>query len=163
MLETSAAGRAAPWVVLAVAVVAIAADNATALPHVFGGGMDRFMHAYIAFAATLWAAVFLWSRVLTGKGMHPLLVAAIVACFGLALGTVWEIGEWGYNQIVHGKTMNHQTDTILDLAMDLVGAGTAGWRASGNCGRGRGRVCRRDDAPWLRGVAITPPARARST
>lgn len=125
MLETSAAGRAAVWGVIVTDAALIAADNLTAFPHVFGGA-DRVMHAYTAFAVTLWTAVFLWRTILTGIREHPLLVAAIVAGFGLALGAAWEIAEWGFHEVVLGRAIAHQTDTILDLTMDLVGAGVAG-------------------------------------
>lgn len=88
---------------------------------------DRLVHGYTLFALTLPLALWLYGLVLTGARTHGLLFVLIVACLGLALGALWEIAEWGLDQLVSGNIIRGKFDTILDMMMDTLGALLAGW------------------------------------
>ncbi len=91
------------------------------------GWYDEALHLYTTFAFTLVLALFAYGAVLTGARAHRLLLVLAVACIGLALGTLWELAEWAYDQIVHPNVIKAKTDTIVDLIMDTVGALAAGY------------------------------------
>ena len=86
---------------------------------------DEALHAYTLFALTFGLALYLEGRVLGGRDRHPLLLAVAITGLGLALGTVWEFIEWGYDQLVSANAIKGKTDTILDLWMDTAGAAAA--------------------------------------
>lgn len=87
---------------------------------------DEVLHAYTMFAITLFLALVLYNVVLTGVQHHPLALVLVIAGIGLALGTLWEIGEWGYDQLVQPNIILGKTDTIYDLILDTGGALLAG-------------------------------------
>ena len=88
---------------------------------------DRVLHAVTILALTYWSAVFVLRRVLTGVGGRSLLLAAVIACVGVAVGAWWEVAEWGLNQVVPGDIIKGKYDTIIDLVMDTLGAALGAW------------------------------------
>lgn len=90
---------------------------------------DRLVHGYTFFALTLSLALWLYGVVLTGVRTHGVLFVLIVACLGVGLGALWEIAEWGLDQVVSGNIIRGKFDTILDLIMDTLGSLLAGWVA----------------------------------
>ena len=87
---------------------------------------DEVVHGYNFFALTLVVAVYAYGTVLTGAEEHKLLLVLAVGGLGLALGALWEIAEWTYDQFVRPNAILPKTDTILDLIVDTIGALAAG-------------------------------------
>ena len=81
---------------------------------------DRILHAATLFAMTFWAAVFLCSKVLTPTRDHWLIRIAVIASLGIAVGALWEVAEWGFDQIMPANVIKGKHDTILDLIMDTA-------------------------------------------
>ena len=81
---------------------------------------DEIVHAFTTFAgmtALIWMATR-DGRLLDGASALSVVASALLA--GLILGLVWEGFEWVIGII------GDQRDTLVDLAMDSLGAGTAG-------------------------------------
>jgi hypothetical protein len=53
-------------------------------------------------------------------------VAHAFTTFAVALGTLWEVGEWLYERAVPGEQILGKADTMSDLVWDGVGAMLAG-------------------------------------
>lgn len=89
---------------------------------------DEVVHGYnfFALALTLVVAVYVYGTVLTGADGHGLLLVLAVVGLGLALGALWEIAEWTYDQFVRPNVILPKTDTIVDLMVDAAGALAAG-------------------------------------
>lgn len=87
---------------------------------------DEVVHGYSFFALTLVVAVYAYGVVLTGADRYEFLLILTIAGLGLALGALWEIAEWTYDQFVRPNAILAKTDTILDLMVDTAGALVAG-------------------------------------
>ena len=87
---------------------------------------DEILHAFTTFALTLPIALLLYQVILIGANSRPILFILTVACLGLAIGAVWEIAEWAYDQIVPGNVILGKNDTIIDLMVDTIGSIIAG-------------------------------------
>ena len=69
------------------------------------------------------AAAALYNRALKGVEQHPFLLVLVVACLGLALGTVWEIVEWVASQVWRDPNLREgRLDVITDLLVDGIGS-----------------------------------------
>jgi hypothetical protein len=44
----------------------------------------------------------------------------------VAIGTLWEIAEWSYDEVIAGNVIKGKTDTMIDLIVDAIGAVMAG-------------------------------------
>ena len=86
---------------------------------------DEALHLYTSFALTLALALRLYSRGLASVRDATLVLALTVASVGIAVGTLWEVGEWGYDQFVPTDVILGKTDTIVDLMLDTAGAAAA--------------------------------------
>ncbi len=95
------------------------------------------VHAYTIFAITLVLGLFLYGAALIRAGDHTLLLVLVIASVGLAIGALWEVAEWAYDQVVSGNAIRGKTDTIIDLVMDTIGALAAGGLAVRMVGRKR--------------------------
>ena len=87
---------------------------------------DEVVHGYNFFALALVVAVYAYGPVLTGANRHGFLLVLAIGGLGLALGALWEIAEWAYDQLVRPNAILPKTDTIIDLIVDTVGALAAG-------------------------------------
>lgn len=87
---------------------------------------DEVLHTFTAFTLTLLLAVFLYGAVLQGARTRPILFVLTVAGLGLAVGALWEIAEWTYDQLVAGNAILGKRDTIIDMGVDAIGAVIAG-------------------------------------
>ena len=87
---------------------------------------DEILHAFTTFALTLPIALLLYQVILIGAHSRPILFILTVACLGLAIGAIWEIAEWAYDQIVPGNVILGKNDTIIDLMVDTIGSIIAG-------------------------------------
>lgn len=88
---------------------------------------DEAVHLYTLFALTLLLGTVGRRSLLTGARDHRLLAILAVASFGVAIGALWEIAEWGYDRFTPGNSIKGKRDTIIDMIMDSIGAVIAGW------------------------------------
>lgn len=113
------------WSLLAVGLLASVAGSVWNLySEIFW--YDEVVHGYNFFALTLVVAVYAYGVVLTGDARHEFLLILTIAGLGLALGALWEVAEWTYDQFVRPNAILPKTDTILDLMVDTAGALVAG-------------------------------------
>ena len=111
------------WVLLGIAVAANAAGY---LLNWFGqiAWYDDVVHGYTIFALTLVLALYLYGTVLMGARDHGFLFVLMAASVGLAIGGLWEVAEWAYDQwFAQNNAIQGKRDTILDLVWDTIGAG----------------------------------------
>lgn len=114
------------WILLGVAVAANAAGYFLNWFPQFAW-YDDVVHGYTIFALTLVLALHLYGATLIGASGHGLLFVLTAASVGLAIGGLWEVAEWGYDQwLAQGNAIKGKTDTILDLVWDSLGALAAG-------------------------------------
>ena len=118
--------KATAWVLL---VVAIAANAAGYFLNWFPKipWYDDVVHGYTIFALTLLLALYLYGKSLAGAADHGFLFVLTAASIGLAIGGLWEVAEWAYDQwFARGNVIHGKRDTILDLVWDSIGALVAG-------------------------------------
>ncbi len=87
---------------------------------------DRVLYACTILALTLWLALFVCGRALDGARGHRLVLLFLIASVGVALGALWEVAEWGFDQIAAGDVIKGKHDTIIDIVMDTAGSVLAG-------------------------------------
>ncbi len=124
-MQTSAVNRAIVWGLLAVAAVANIAGYALDLYRRLWW-FDEVLHGATIAAITLALGLALYGKVLLGARDSPLLLVAVIVAIGLAIGALWEVAEWGFDQAVSGDVIKGKRDTMLDLVMDGLGALAAG-------------------------------------
>lgn len=119
-MATMRANRVIAWGLFAVAVLA---DIAGFIFGLYGKiwWFDEVLHAYFFFTFALVLALYAHGTVLTGVREHGLLLVLTVAALGLAGGTLWEIGEWAYDQVVRPNVIVPKTDTIRSMIVDMIG------------------------------------------
>lgn len=114
--------RKAAWLLL---LLAGAANAAGYLLHLWTSPawFDEAVHGYTIFALTLLLGLHLHGRVYTGARTHPALLTLAVASLGVAVGALWEIAEWAYDQwLAPGNAILGKWDTVTDLGYDTLGA-----------------------------------------
>jgi hypothetical protein len=91
---------------------------------------DKFMHVVLTglLAAVLYVIGADLRAVPAPHAERRVVVAVLALCAGLAVGAVWEMGEWLGHNFVDSKIFVGYDDTIGDLAADgsgglLVGLG----------------------------------------
>ncbi len=118
--------RTIAWGLLALGLLASAASS---LFDLYGKiwWFDEVLHLELILALTLLIGLYGYGVVLTGARDHGLLLVLTIAGVGLALGVVWEVWEWVYDQFVRPNAILGKTDTIVDLIMGAIGAVAAGY------------------------------------
>ena len=124
-MHISSRNRAIVWGSLAFAVLVNIAGYLWDLYERFGW-FDEVLHTFTTFALTLPLVLLLYDVVLKGAQTRPVLFVLTVASLGVAIGVLWEIVEWGYDQMVPRNAILGKLDTIIDLAMDFIGGVLAG-------------------------------------
>lgn len=124
-MHTSSRNRAIVWGIVVVAILVNIAGYALNLYDRFRW-FDEVIHTYTSFALTLLLALLLYGDVLAGVRRSPFLLILTVTSLGIAVGALWEIAEWGYDQMVPENAILGKNDTIIDLILDCVGALAAG-------------------------------------
>ncbi|HEV2146230.1 MAG TPA: hypothetical protein VGR37_02315 [Longimicrobiaceae bacterium] len=122
----TAGEKTTAWILLG---VAIAANAAGYFLNWFGQipWYDDVVHGYTIFALTLVLALYMYGASLTGAADHGFLLVLTVASVGLAVGALWEVAEWAYDQwFARSNAILGKRDTILDLVWDSIGALVAG-------------------------------------
>jgi hypothetical protein len=125
IMEATSVGRVIAWTLLVALGAANIAGYAFDLYRQFWS-FDRVLHACTILAVTLWLALFVFSKALNKEHGHGVLVVLLVASVGIALGALWEVAEWGFDQIAPGDVIKGKYDTLLDIVMDTAGAVLAG-------------------------------------
>jgi VanZ family protein len=124
-MEASTTGRMMAWVLLVLMAVINVAGYAFDLYRQFWW-FDRVLHATTILAVTLWLALFVFGRVFEVDPPRPVLTFLLLASTGIAIGALWEVAEWAYDQAVPGDAIKGKYDSILDIIMDTLGASLAG-------------------------------------
>ena len=124
-MQTSARNRAIVWAIITIAILANIAGYLWDLYNQVWW-FDDVLHAYSTFALTLPIALLLSGVVLCSAQTRRVLFVLVVASLGITLGVVWELAEWGYDQMVPENAILGKRDTIIDLIMDAIGAVAAG-------------------------------------
>jgi hypothetical protein len=124
-MEATSAGRVITWALLVALGAANIAGYAFDLYRQFWW-FDRILHGCTILAVTLWLTLFVFGRALDKEHGHSVLVVLLVASVGIALGALWEVAEWGFDQIAPGDVIKGKHDTLLDILMDTAGAVLAG-------------------------------------
>jgi len=83
---------------------------------------DKVTHGFTLFALTLPLAFLAYGRSLAGLRQHRIELVLVIASFGIAIGTLWEVAEWAYDLVAPGDAIKGKTDTIVDLIADTGGA-----------------------------------------
>ena len=120
-MHTSSQNRAIVWGCFAIALLVNMAGYIWNL-YTQIQWFDEVLHAFTSFALTLPLALLLCGAVLNGADSRPILFVLTVAGLGLAVGTLWEIAEWAYDQVVPRNAILGKTDTMIDLIADLIGS-----------------------------------------
>jgi uncharacterized membrane protein YjdF len=89
------------------------------------GPYDEITHAFTTFAITLALSFLVYQSMFRVFQQHTWLYLLTVTSFGIALGTLWEIVEWGAGFVLGRTVIGSLNDTIVDLIMDTLGAGLA--------------------------------------
>lgn len=118
--------RAVAWGLL---VVGLLASGASSLFELYSliWWFDEFLHLELLLALTLLVGLYGYGVVFTGLREHGLLLVLTIAGAGLALGALWEIWEWAYDQFVRPNAILGKTDTIIDMIVGAIGAVAAGY------------------------------------
>jgi hypothetical protein len=119
-MHATAAGHMVAWALLAALGAADIAGYTFDLYRLFWW-FDRLLHAGTILALTLWLALFVWALKEGPDG--ALLRFLLIMSAGVALGTVWEVAEWRFGQLVPGDVIKGKNDTLLDIIMDTAAAG----------------------------------------
>ncbi len=109
-------------IVLALVALAVLGDVAIFVFRSLLPWYDGILHGYATFAYTLLFGLFAYGAVFSGAREHRLLLVLAIGSVGLALGALWEIAEWAYDQVVRPNVILGKFDTIVDLIMDTLGA-----------------------------------------
>ena len=125
VMQTTPACRILVWTFIAIGVLATAATLWWKLYQMFWW-FDKFLHFYNPFALTLLFTLLMYRIVLIGAHQHRFLFVLTVASLGLAVGVLWEVAEWVYDQIVQPNVIEGKPDTLIDLILDLWGGLVAG-------------------------------------
>ena len=91
------------------------------------GPYDEVAHGFTTFAITLALGYLVYGRMLAGFHSQRLLFALTIASFGIAIGALWELVEWGADFVVASEVVENINDIMDDLIMDTIGAVLAGW------------------------------------
>ena len=124
-MQTSSRNRTIVWGILGVAILANIAGYVWDLYDRFEW-FDEVLHGFTTFAFTLLLVLLIYDVTLKGAQTRPVLFVLTAASLGIAIGVLWEIAEWVYDQMVPENAILGKVDTIIDLTMDILGSVLAG-------------------------------------
>lgn len=124
-MHVSSRNRTLVWGILGLAILVNVAGFVWDLYDRFDW-FDEVLHAYTTFALTLPVVLLLYDVTLKGAHTYPILFVLTAASLGVSIGVLWEIAEWAYDQMVPANAILGKLDTIIDLAMDILGSIVAG-------------------------------------
>lgn len=91
------------------------------------GPYDEIAHCFTIFAFTLAFGYLLFERMMASFYDHRVLFIVVIASLGIALGALWEVGEWLADFVTPKQIVSGLDDTISDLILDSAGAVVAAW------------------------------------
>lgn len=118
-MRTTRAGTIVAWLLAVVALVANVAGYALNL-YKAAWWFDRVLHAGSLFALTFWLSAIAFARGLRAE--HRVIAFVLFAAAGIASGAVWELIEWGFDQLQPANIIKGKHDSMLDIVMDSIGA-----------------------------------------
>jgi len=124
-MEATHTGRLVAWTLIVALGVANIAGYAFDLYGKFWW-FDRALHAGTTLAGTLGLALFVFAKGINKDRLSPVLIVLLLASVGIALGALWELAEWVFDQIAPGDIIKGKHDTLLDIVMNTAGAVLAG-------------------------------------
>ena len=83
---------------------------------------DDAVHGFTIFALTLPLGLLSSGSRLALRQGHDLEYMLAVISFGIAIGALWEVAEWGFDLVHPRNVIQGKTDTIIDIIMDTSGA-----------------------------------------
>lgn len=113
-------GAFAAWIAIG---IALAANVAGYVFHLWDKPLwyDEVVHGYTMFSITFLLALT-WYRFVAEQPGRDLRIILAIAALGVAIGALWEVWEWGRDQIVERNIILGKYDTIIDLVMDTLGS-----------------------------------------
>lgn len=123
-VEPTFAGRLIVWGIAALAIVANVLGYQARLYDQWWW-FDRVLHGATLFALTLWLGVIFFSTELQPEYARGLRTFLLLLGFGIAIGALWEVAEWGLENYTVANLIKGKNDTILDIIMDSFGAAAA--------------------------------------
>jgi VanZ family protein len=92
------------------------------------------------FALTLWLGLFVFIGVFRPDRAHGLRAFLLLLSIGVAVGAVWEVAEWGADELTSADMIKGKYDTVLDIIMDIAGSVLAALLAITVVARGSGSL-----------------------
>jgi hypothetical protein len=138
-LQPTASGRVAAWSAAGTAIVANVAGYTFALYDRWWW-FDRALHAWTLFALTLWLGLFVFIGVFRPDRARGLRAFLLLLSAGVAVGAVWEVAEWGADELTSADMIKGKYDTVLDIIMDIAGSVLAALLAITVVARGSGSL-----------------------
>ena len=86
------------------------------------GPYDEIAHFYTIFAITLATGYLLYSELMGSFRDHRVLFVITIASLGIAIGALWEVGEWLADFVTPKQIVSGLFDTITDIMLDSAGA-----------------------------------------
>ncbi|MEE2952335.1 MAG: hypothetical protein VYD57_13965 [Pseudomonadota bacterium] len=114
-------GKLIAWALLAIAVILNILGYTNQLYQEWWW-FDRVLHGYTIFAITLWLGTLFFGRALRPDYARSILAVLLIAFLGVAAGAIWEVAEWGLDQVASGNVIKGKYDTVLDVTVDTFGA-----------------------------------------
>lgn len=89
---------------------------------------DKLVHfeSGLILSVAGFVVVYILNKSDRGLELSPLFIAIFAAVFSIALGSLWEIGEFTIDSFTGTTWQDGLTDTMLDLIADSIGAALVG-------------------------------------
>lgn len=114
-------GRALAWTLVAIAILANVVGYASSLYERWWW-FDRVLHAFTIGVITLWLGLFVFLDALKPEQVRSVRGILLLLAVGVAIGGLWEVAEWAFDEFASGDVIKGKHDTILDIVMDTLGA-----------------------------------------
>jgi hypothetical protein len=86
------------------------------------GPYDEIAHFFTMFAITLAFGFLLYRELMESFYKRRWLFVVTIASLGIAIGALWEVGEWLADFVVPKQIVSGLFDTITDIMLDSAGA-----------------------------------------
>ncbi len=86
------------------------------------GPYDEIAHFFTMFAITLAFGFLLYRELMESFYKRRWLFVVTIASLGIAIGALWEVGEWLVDFVVPKQIVSGLFDTITDIMLDSAGA-----------------------------------------
>ena len=120
-MKISLTGKTFAWAMVAVAAIVNVLGYTNSLYQEWWW-FDRALHGYTIWAVTLWRGAIVFAEVFRPEYARSARVFLLTVAVGVAAGAIWEIAEWGLDQVASGNIIKGKYDTVLDIILDTIGA-----------------------------------------